>query len=152
MKRHLQQTLLALVFFASALIQLNGQSYSIDWYAVAGGGGASTGGVYTISGTVGQPAAGGPMTGGNFSLTGGFWSLEAVQTPGAPVLSVKLTTTNTAVVYWPSPSTGYNLQVNLNLSTTNWAIPAESVQDNGTIKYIVVNPPTGNRFYRLKNP
>ena len=92
------------------------------------------------------------MTGGNFSLTGGFWALYAVQTPGAPVLTIKLTTTNTALVYWPSPSTGYNLQVNTNLATTNWVTPAESVTDNGTIKYILVNPPTGNRFYRLKNP
>ena len=126
--------------------------YSIDWYSIDGGGGTSTGGVYSVSGTIGQHDAGGPMTGGNFSLTGGFWSLYAVQTPGTPVLSIKLTTTNTAMVYWPSPSTGFNLQVNTNLTTMNWVTPAESVTDNGTIKYIMVNPPTGNRFYRLKNP
>ena len=89
------------------------------------------------------------MTGGNFSLTGGFWALYAVQTPGAPVLSIKLTTTNTAQVYWPSPSTGFNLQVNTNLASANWITPSETVQDNGTIKYIIVNPPAGNRFYRL---
>ena len=128
------------------------QSYSIDWYKVSGGGGTSTGGTYSVSGTIGQHDAGGPLTGGNYSLTGGFWALYAVQTPGAPVLSIKLTTTNTAQVYWPSPSTGFNLQVNTNLATTNWVTPAESVTDNGTIKYIIVNPPTGNRFYRLKNP
>ena len=132
--------------------QANAQSYSIDWYKVSGGGGTSTGGVYSVSGTIGQHDAGGPMTGGNYSLTGGFWALYAVQTPGAPVLSIKLTTTNTAQVYWPSPSAGYNLQVSTNLTTTNWVTPAESVTDNGTIKYIIVNPPTGNRFYRLKNP
>jgi hypothetical protein len=34
------------------------QSYSIDWYKVAGGGGVSTGGVYSVSGTIGQPEAG----------------------------------------------------------------------------------------------
>jgi len=128
------------------------QSYSIDWYKIAGGGGTSTGGNYSVSGTIGQHDAGGPMTGGSYSLYGGFWALYAVQTPGAPVLSIKLTTTNTAQVYWPSPSTGYNLQVNTNLATTNWVTPAETVQDNGTIKYIIVSPPTGNRFYRLKNP
>jgi hypothetical protein len=126
--------------------------YSIDWYKVSGGGGTSTGGVYSVSGTIGQHDAGGLMSGGNYSLTGGFWALYAVQTPGAPVLTIKLTTTNTAMVYWPSPSTGYNLQVNTNLATTNWVTPAESVTDNGTIKYIIVNPPAGNRFYRLSNP
>ena len=128
------------------------QSYSIDWYKVAGGGGTSTGAIYSVSGTIGQHDAGGPMTGGNFSLTGGFWALYAVQTPGAPVLSIKLTTTNTAMVYWPSPSTSFTLQVNTNLATTNWVTPAESVTDNGTIKFIIVNPPVGNRFYRLRNP
>src|ERR1700730_2450304 len=80
---------------------LAGAQYSIDWYKVSGGGGTSTGGVYSVSGTIGQHDSGGPMTGGNFSLTGGFWALYAVQTPGAPVLSIKLTTTNTAMVYWP---------------------------------------------------
>ena len=35
-----------------------GQSYSIDWSTIDGGGGTSTGGVYTVSGTIGQPDAG----------------------------------------------------------------------------------------------
>src|SRR5712691_11819871 len=60
------------------------QSYSIDWFTVDGGGGTSTGGVYQVSGTAGQADAGPSMSGGNFSLTGGFWSLlSVVQTPGA---------------------------------------------------------------------
>jgi hypothetical protein len=128
------------------------QNYSIDWYKVAGGGGTSTGGVYSVSGTIGQHDAGEPMTGGNYSVTGGFWSLFAVQTPGAPLLRISLTKTNTAIVSWPSPSTGYNLQANANLATTNWIAPAETVIDDGTNKYIIVNPPAGKRFYRLKSP
>ena len=48
------------------------QNYSIDWYKFAGGGGTSTGEVYSVSGTIGRPGAGGPMTGGNYSVTGGF--------------------------------------------------------------------------------
>ena len=131
------------------------QSYSIDWYKVSGGGGTSTGGVYSVSGTMGQHDAGGPMTGGNYSLYGGFWVLYAVQTPGAPMLTIQLTTTNTAMVYWPSPSTGFNLQVNTSVAPANkgnWATPSQSITDNGTIKYIIVNPPVGEGFYRLKSP
>jgi hypothetical protein len=56
------------------------------------------------------------------------------------------------MVYWPSLSTGFNPQVNTNLATTNWVTPAETVQDNGSFKYLLVSPPAGNRFYRLKNP
>jgi len=37
------------------------QQCSIDWYKIAGGGGTSTGGVYSASGTIGQPDAGGAM-------------------------------------------------------------------------------------------
>ena len=147
----INKTYLGLAIASALAISASAQSYSVDWYKMAGGGGTSTGGVYTVSGTIGQPDAGGPMTAGNFSLTGGFWSLFAVQTPGAPVLSIKLTSISTAMVYWPSPSTGYNLQVSANLTTTNWAAPAETVTDNGTIKYILINPPTSNRFYRLKS-
>jgi len=39
-----------------------------------------------------------------------------------------------------------------NISPANWVTPAETLSDNGTIKYIIVNLPAGNRFYRLKNP
>jgi hypothetical protein len=131
---------------------LHAQTYSINWSTIDGGGGTSTGGVYSVSGTIGQPDAGGPMTGGNYSVSGGFWSLFAVQTPGAPLLSIRLTSTNTALVFWPSPSTGFGLQQNSSLGTTNWVTVSETVTDNGTNKFIVVNPPDGNRFYRLKSP
>ena len=143
----------ALLALLAATIIASAQPYSIDWYKVAGGGGMnSTGGVYSVSGTVGQPDASGAMSGGGYSLTGGFWALYAVQTAGAPVLQITLTATNTAMVYWPSPSTGFNLEVNTNLATANWVTNTQSITDNGTIRYIVVNPPTGNRYYRLKSP
>lgn len=127
--------------------------YSIDWFTVDGGGGTSTGGVYSVTGTIGQPDAS-PQTlqGGPYSVTGGFWSLYAVQTPGAPRLSIFRTSTNTVVVAWPAPADGWVLQQNLNLGTTNWVTPAESVTNDGTNKFIVVNPPQGNRYYRLAQP
>ncbi len=127
------------------------QQYSIDWYKISGGGGASTNGQYSLSGTIGQHDAGTAMTGGNYSLTGGFWALYAVQTTGAPLLTIK-GTNGMVMVSWPSPSTGFNLQFNTNLSTTNWGTPSQTVTDNGTIKYILVNPPAGNEYFRLKSP
>jgi hypothetical protein len=55
--------------------------FQIDWFTIDGGGGfASTGGAFELSGTIAQPDAG-VMTGGPFLLEGGFW-------PGAfPVIS-----------------------------------------------------------------
>jgi hypothetical protein len=135
--------------FNSQLSTAFAQTYSIDWSTIDGGGGTSTGGAYSISGTIGQPDAG-TMSGGQYSLPGGFWSLYAVQTPGAPLLSITLTPTNTAMVYWPSPSTGWTLQENTNsVSSANWT-DHPFPQDNGAIRYIIVTPPAGNRFYRLK--
>jgi len=139
---------LSLAGFATA----HAQPYAINWYTIDGGGGTSTGGVYSVSGTIGQPDAGGPMNGGNYSITGGLWALTAVQTTSAPLLSIFLTDTNTAVVWWASPSPGWNLRQHTNLTTTNWIAPLEIINDDGTRKSIIVNPPTGNRFYRLFKP
>ncbi|MFO1488775.1 MAG: hypothetical protein U1F65_09880 [Verrucomicrobiota bacterium] len=151
--KHLTSLFTAALLLLTAKLAL-AQSYSIDWYKIAGGGGTSTGGVYSVSGTIGQhdASANNALTGGSYSLTGGFWALYAVQTPGGPTLTIKLTTTNTAQVSWPSPSTGWSLQVSTNLAGNVWATPAETVQDNGTTKFIIVNPPAGNHFYRLRNP
>ncbi len=50
-----------------------GPDYDIDWHTIDGGGVMrSTGGEFELSGTIGQPDAG-PLTGGDFTLTGGFW-------------------------------------------------------------------------------
>ena len=130
------------------------QSYAIDWSTIDGGGGTSTGGVYSVSGTIGQPdASTTTMAGGQYSLAGGFWATYAVQTPGAPLLTIFHTTTNTVAVTWPSPSTGWYLQQNTNsVSSMNWSNVTSGTQDDGTTKAFILNPPTGNRFYRLNKP
>jgi len=47
--------------------------FDLSWHTVDGGGVMrSTGGDFELSGTIGQPDAG-AMSGGNFTLTGGFW-------------------------------------------------------------------------------
>ena len=128
------------------------QTYSIDWFTIDGGGGTSTGGVYSVSGTIGQPDAG-HMSGGNFTLDGGFWGIiAAIQSPGSPLLRVVHTSTNTVVVAWPAPSTGFSLQQNSDLNTTAWGGVTNPVNVVGSENQIVVAPPVGNRFYRLKNP
>ncbi len=126
--------------------------YSINWSTLDGGGGTSTGGVYSVSGTIGQPDAG-TMSGGNYAVSGGFWGVYAVQTPGAPLLSIFRTTTNTVAVAWPSPSTGWTLQQNTNsVSSVDWSNVTSGIQDNGTTQTLIVSPPAGNRFYRLYKP
>ena len=58
------------------------QTLEIPWYSIDGGGGTSEGGQFSVAGTIGQHDAG-AMTGGGFSLAGGFWADSTpVQLPG----------------------------------------------------------------------
>ena len=145
----------AIVLFAAFCCQFptaRAQSYSIDWYKIAGGGGTSTGSVYSISGTVGQPDAGGPMTGGNYSLTGGFWVLAAVQTPGAPTLSITLTGNN-AVLYWPTNTVGFVLEHNNSVVASNgWTVVSPAPIAINGFQYVTNSLAPGSHFYRLHNP
>lgn len=132
---------------------VSAQTYALDWSTIDGGGGTSTGGVYAVSGAIGQPDAG-RMSGGNYSVDGGFWGLiAAVQPPGSPLLSIARTSTNTIAVSWPSPSAGFVLQVNTNgVNTVNWSNVVTAPLDDGSFKTVIVNPPVGNRIYRLMRP
>jgi len=128
------------------------QTYAIDWFTIDGGGGTSTGGVYSVSGTIGQPDAG-KMSGGNFTLDGGFWGIIApVQTPGAPLLTITRSDSS-AIISWPDTATDFRLENNNDLSLTNgWATAPQSRSTNGGQISVTTPATTGNNFYRLKNP
>ncbi len=50
-------------------------NFSIPWFVQAAGGGTTSGGNFLLSGTFGQwESTPQPLSGGSFSLTGGFWS------------------------------------------------------------------------------
>ena len=58
----------------AALAQQSGPgTFDLSWHTIDGGGGSSSGGVFELAGTIGQPDSGGPMTGGTIELLGGFW-------------------------------------------------------------------------------
>jgi hypothetical protein len=128
--------------------------YSIDWFTIDGGGGTSTGGVYAVSGTIGQPDAG-RMSGGQYTLEGGFWGVvAAIQTPGGPLLSV--TRTNGGVmVSWPKPADGWVLEQTNRITGLPGAwpqVPANLYLTNSTDIYILEPAPVGNKFFRLHQP
>jgi hypothetical protein len=58
----------------------SGGGYDLTWNTVDGGGATfSSGGSYTLGGTIGQPDAG-ALSGGSYTLAGGFW-VGAVSQP-----------------------------------------------------------------------
>ena len=151
---NLKLATLALASFVCCLQSstVSAQSYTIDWYKIAGGGGTSTGGTYSVSGTIGQPDASAAMNDGNYSVTGGFWALvQVVQTPGAPTLYVSHAG-NVVTVYWQNV-TGWNLRQDGNLATpiASWPYGSSPTLSNGT-NYLNLTNTTGNVFFRLSNP
>jgi len=67
--------LLPLLAFAWPTLAQSG--YDLSWWTVDGGGGTASSGPYTLSGTIGQPDAN-LLTGGDYTLGGGFWGGGAV--------------------------------------------------------------------------
>jgi hypothetical protein len=129
-------------------------NYAVDWWTADGGGGRSTGGVYSVSGTIGQ-ADTGEMSDGAFALSVGFWGVvAAIQTPGAPRLSVVLTN-GAVIVSWPGPAEGWVLDevaVLVAVPRSNaWTQVTIPHSTNATPIQVTVPPPvTGNKFYRLR--
>lgn len=140
-----------LLFAAIAMVAVGapGQTNSIGWFKIAGGGGTSTNGQFTLTGTIGQADAGGPMTGGSFSLTGGFWAITAVQTIGAPLLSIHIVG-NQAVISWPTPSAGFFLQQSPTPAPSGWVNFSGSTNVIGATNSVSITPAAGNLFFRLQ--
>jgi hypothetical protein len=66
-------TLAILLFLAGSVLAQSGDRYDLSWWTVDGGGDTfSTGGNYTLGSTIGQPDAD-TLTGGGYTLGGGFW-------------------------------------------------------------------------------
>jgi hypothetical protein len=122
------------------------QSYSIHWHTI-GGGGTSTGGVYSASGTFGQPDAGGPMTNGQYSLTGGFWVLPTALPVVGATLSIVRGAPGQAVISWAPPTAGFVLQESWSSSPGTW-----SNSPSGATNPTTVPATWPAKFYRLFKP
>ncbi|HET9316806.1 MAG TPA: DUF11 domain-containing protein, partial [Vicinamibacteria bacterium] len=104
----MKQSLLALALVLVASVA-GAQPYEIDWWTVDGGGAMNgTGGAYTLSGTIGQPDAGGPYTGAAYSLHSGFWAIAAGG-GGGPQADLGITKTDGASTAVPGQAVTYTI-------------------------------------------
>jgi len=147
-----KQILILCLLTSAFCLQAWAQDYSIDWFKIAGGGGTSTNGQYSITGTIGQHDAGATMSGGNYALTGGFWSLIAVvQTAGMPALSITRSGSS-VVVSWPNTA-ACTLQQNSNVAAPEgWATSGSSITCANGTNSITLTPAAGSLFFRLRSP
>ena len=73
--------LLAMLSLSTVVLAQGGGDFALTWWTVDGGGVTfATGGDYGLGSTIGQPEAG-VLSGGDFTLYGGFWFGEGAATP-----------------------------------------------------------------------
>ena len=122
--------------------------YAIDWFTIDGGGGISSGGSYTLSGTIGQPDANPvTLTGGSYTLEGGFWPrLVVTSTTGAPTLFIRVSGA-TVTVSWAPAISGFALEQSNSLLPGSWGATPGAATNPVTIS--LTSAPT---FYRLRRP
>jgi hypothetical protein len=66
----------------------------------------------------------------------------------APTLTV-LSQAGTLRLTWPTNFSGFSLQENLDLNTSNWGVAAEGFNPVGTNYQAIIPTTTGTRFFRL---
>ncbi len=122
------------------------QSYSVDWHRISGGGGTSAGGVYSLTGTIGQPEAGPWLSGGDFTVWGGFWPgiLEVPSSGLVPTLYIRAA--GGSITIWWSPTTpGFFLEQRGAFEGAPWEPVAAG-------NPVVIAPDGAARFFRLRKP
>jgi hypothetical protein len=80
----------------------------------------------------------------NHSLVANFISL--------PQLSIGADPGNTLVLTWPTNFTGFVLEKNTDLHSTNWVNASDPVTVVGTNNRVSVSPVSGSGFFRLMHP
>ena len=93
-----RSTISVLLLFVVLAASTAGAQYEISWYTIDGGGGTSSGGVYTLTGTIGQPDAA-YSAGGNYEMLGGFW-------PGGPLCFIDFEHFARFAQYWLETNPG----------------------------------------------
>lgn len=78
MKRTTLLLTLAVSFLLAGVVLASDGNYELTWNTVDDGGGMSTGGAYELGGTVGQADAE-TLSGGSYTLAGGFWGGAVLQ-------------------------------------------------------------------------
>jgi hypothetical protein len=78
MKIEFKKLCLLLLITSAITYAQSGGDFTIKKSSIDAGGGNSSEGDFTINGTIGQVDASSVISGGTFSLTGGFWTQEPV--------------------------------------------------------------------------
>ena len=136
---------------AAGVFSTRAQDFSVNRDTMAGGGGHSAGGAFVLDGTSGQ-AAPTLSTGGRFRLQGGFWAaFTGEPTESTPTLRIQVAN-NQAVLTWPSPSSGFNLEQTSALPGGWSTVPGAPVLNPNNENEVVLPLQPDSRYFRLRKP
>ncbi len=101
------------------------------------------------------------LSGGVITLSWGGSYLDSNQTvqaifnlnlPAPPTLSIQLAPTNAVVISWPVDSASFTLQQNGSFNPANWVNITNAPAVTNGQNQVILSPPVGTQFYRLKYP
>ena len=115
--------------------------YSLDWTTSDAGGGESSGGSYALHGSIAQPDAADPSTGGGYTFQGGYWTFPDITAP-LPELTMTLDG-GYVILTWSDP--GFPLVLESSEDLALW-LPADPPPEAGMWAEIE----SARRFYRLR--
>jgi hypothetical protein len=139
---------------AAKIFTCSAQDFTLEASAISGGGGQSSSSDFELAATIGQVDAG-SMSGGDFALDGGFWSIiAAVETQGAPTLTISASGDQVTISWPDAGSAGFALEVANALATppatTSWTHVNVAPQTNNGIESVQLPLAEGPQFYRLQ--
>jgi hypothetical protein len=161
---NLNQTMQLSFWWSVSSQPTNGCTFSVDGTVYASISGTGAGwqyvqtdlptGDHTLMWTYTQYNGDAPT---NISYSDAAWVDEVMITPitppaSAPFLGIGLANTNTVVIFWSAPSTGFRLQQNSLLTGANWTSVTNAVNVVNGQNQVSVSPAKSSLFYRLIYP
>jgi len=125
----------------------SGGPWSIKSSTLDGGGARSSGGTWTLTGTIGQADAAAKANGGSFVVQGGSWP-GVIAAPGGPKLTIAKAGPANFSIAWAADAAGYTLQYSTNL--TLWADHPVAITGASSVSWPGSEGP--RYFFRLKKP
>lgn len=124
-------------------------SFTVREPAAFGGGGVSSGGIFSVRGTSGHFGTPSPMSGAEgLSVMGAIWALPIlIHTPGAPLLEISQSSPGFVTLKWNSQTSGFVLQSTDSLNPAKWKTTPSGGSNSVTLP---IN--STSRAYRLFQP
>ena len=131
---------------------LHAQSYSIDLFAISNGGGTSTGNGYSLNGAADQPDEAATMSGGGYTLEGGFQGTALAALPELRITAAERIGNDLRLSFSTVAGQNYAVQSCANLSSGAWTdIPGGSTPGTGGTVQVTVTKilEQSQQFYRV---